>query len=394
MFSYTPRASRRVRLVSAALAVGAMVVGFGLTAGSASAADEGPVNSSAPVITGYTAVGNSAVVNNTLTVSDGAWTNDPAATGQPITYEYSWFNGNDDFLGDGSTYIIQSRDIGETIYAQVAATDANDVQNSAESARSTAVVDSDVSNTSEPVLSGSASPGSTLSVTTGSWVGTAPITYSYEWFETSGQDGGPLDTPDITSVHTIDAADFGLYIGVLVTATDGKGHQATSRETTATVVTPVAPFATDAGLTSENEGGVTGSQTKTDATVVLPSNGDPVKPDSTVHPAIISQGVSAGSIVYVYGYSTPTPIGFFSVTAANTITVPLGALPKGLHKLAIIDANGNLIGWLSVTAGGGLASTGVNVNAPLELGGAALLILLGIFSVVFVTRRRRVTAGL
>jgi hypothetical protein len=150
-------------------------------------------------------------------------------------------------------------------------------------------------------------------------------------------------------------------------------------------VTPVAPFATDAGLTSANEGDVTGTQTKTDATVVLPA--PPVQNTAAAEPA-----TNSGQIVYVYGYSTPTALGFFTVNGAHTITVPLGGLPKGLHRLAIIDSNGTFLGWLSVTAGGGLASTGVNVNAPLEAGGAGLLILLGILSVVFVTRQRRTAA--
>jgi hypothetical protein len=125
---------------------------------------------------------------------------------------------------------------------------------------------------------------------------------------------------------------------------------------------------------------VTGSQTKTDATVVIPA---PIQELDLV------TNQQVGDVVYVYGYSTPTALGFFTISADHTITVPLGALPKGLHKLAVINSSGQLVGWLSVTAGGRLASTGVNVNAPLELGGAGLLILVGLLSVIFVTRQRR-----
>jgi hypothetical protein len=161
---------------------------------------------------------------------------------------------------------------------------------------------------------------------------------------------------------------------VRVTATDSNNSQASELVSTTVSVTAAAPFSTDAGLTGANEGGVTGTQTKTEATVVLPA------------PA------ASGDLVYVYGYSTPTALDFFTVSAAHTITVPLGALPKGLHKLAIINSSGDLIGWLSITAGGGLTSTGANVNGPLELGGAGGLILLGIFSVGLVRRPRRKTA--
>jgi hypothetical protein len=348
-----------------------MVIGFGLTAASASAVTvSGPLNTVAPVISGYTS-GGAAVENNTLTVDNGTWTD--ATDSNQLVYTYAWFDANGNSLGNGNTYQIQSSDIGRTIHATVSATDTNNDGDSADSASSTTVIASDVSNTTPPVLSGSASPNSTLSVTTGSWTGTGLLAISYDWGYTAGQSGGQLTPPDATSTHTINADDFGVYLVVLVTATDSNGHQATVRETTATVVTPAPPFPTDAGFTSANEGSVTDTQTTTSATIT--------DPDGTV-----------GDTVFVYGYSTPTPLGFYVLDANKQIVVPFTGLATGNHTLAVIDANGLLVGWLSVRAGNTLASTGVNVNAPLELGGAGLLILLGILSVVYVTRQRRKTA--
>jgi hypothetical protein len=372
MFSYTPRASRQVRVLSAAIAAGAMIFGFGLTASSASAVSSGPVNQTAPVVSGYTTVGHDAVANNSLTVSRGIW--DDSSDSDPLSYDYAWYDGNHNYLGSGNTYAIKTSDIGKTIFAEVTAIDTNTLSAAADSDQSTPVIASEVSVTTAPVLSGSVAPGRTLSVTTGVWAGTGPFTYTYDWGYNGGQSGGQVTPPDATNTYVITPDNFGLYLVVNVTATDANGHQGTQFLQTATVVTPAAPVATDAGLTAGNEGGVTGTQSKTDATLTLPA------------PA------AEGDVVYVYGYSTPTALGFFTVSATHTITVPLGALPKGLHKLAIVNSSGVLVGWVSVTAGGGLASTGIPVNVPLELGGAALLILLGIFSAAFVTRSRRKTA--
>src|SRR4051794_25465829 len=48
-------------------------------------------------------------------------------------------------------------------------------------------------NTTPPAVSGTPAVGSTLSASTGSWTGTAPITYSYQWRRCGvGYKGGVL----------------------------------------------------------------------------------------------------------------------------------------------------------------------------------------------------------
>jgi hypothetical protein len=391
MFSTTARSTRRVRILSAAIAAGGLIAAFGLTATSASAlpVPPGPPSIiSDPVISGYTTVGNNAVENNTITASTGTWNDSDPTT---LTFTYKWFNGNDTLVSDSSddpTYQIQSSDIGVSLYVEVTAHDSNLNSTADDSDQSSNVIATGISNTTLPTLSGATVPGGAVTVSNGgTWaavgqVGPITPTYTYFWsFAHPGFDAGDEDPVDTGITHTIRPSDFSYNLIAFVTAHFG-GEQATVRVTTDGAVTPVAPFATDAGLTAGNEGVVTGTQTKTDATVVLPS--PPIQNVVVPDPA-----TNTGDLVYVYGYSTPTALGFFTVSASHTITVPLGGLPKGLHKLAIIDSNGTFLGWLSVTAGGGLASTGVNVNAPLELGGAGVLVLLGLLSVIFVTRSRR-----
>jgi hypothetical protein len=366
MFSTTTRSTRRVRIVSAAVAAGAMIAAFGFTASAASAVAGGPTNSTPPSYTGAFKSGG------TITAVPGVW----ADTSQPVTYTYLWQDsaaaGTYDYLSSDAALTVPEYEIGHTLKLTVTATDGDD-DDSSISITTPVVPNVDFTNVTAPVLSGGTVVGQTLTTTDGTW-SKGGLALTYDWGISFGQSGDSTTPVDNTNTHVVNNFDQNGTLNVRVSATDATGT--ISVFTSADAVTiPASPVATDAGLTAANEGGVTGSQTKTDATVVVPA------------PA------ADGDQIYVYGYSTATPIGFFFVSAAHTITVPLGSLSKGLHKLALINSSGVLIGWLSVTAGGGLASTGVPVNAPLEIGGAGLLILLGAFSVIYVTRRNRKNAN-
>jgi LPXTG-motif cell wall-anchored protein len=368
MFSFTPSGTRRVRAISGLIAAGAMIAAFTLSASSASAILPGPTaptNVVAPTISGTVAVGN------TLTVDNGTWDDDGAA---PYTYTYAWQDDQGNSLTTSSSYTIIQQDEGHQLTAIVTATDTNDNATDVE-VLTTDVPTPDFTNTVAPVISGGLTEGDTLTVSDGTW-SKSGLTITYDWGYSGGQSGGQ-DTPvDSTNTHVTDSNDFGQTPVGVVTATDATGSVTVSAFASG-IVTPAAPVATDAGLTVANEGGVTGSQSGNSATVTLPA---PAAPDD---------------LVYVYGYSTATPIGFFTVDANNQIVVSLSALAAGSHKLAIINSNGVLIGWFAVTATGdpSLPTTGVNVNVPLELGGAAMLLVVGFLSVLYVRRRNRLHAG-
>jgi hypothetical protein len=94
-------------------------------------------------------------------------------------------------------------------------------------------------NTVAPVISGSTSLGSTLTSTTGTWSGTAPITYSYQWKR------GATNIGTNSSTYVTVAGDSLANITCVVTATNSAGSSnATSNTLTMANYTPantVAP---------------------------------------------------------------------------------------------------------------------------------------------------------
>jgi hypothetical protein len=138
--------------------------------------------------------------------------------------------------------------------------------------------------------------------------------------------------------------------------------------------TPTAPAETQ--LTSATQNGVTGpSSARAGATIT------------------VNVGAShAGEQVHGWVFSTPTYLGQRIVSAAGTIqlTLPAG-LAAGAHRLAVLDANGNVIGWFALAvSAAALGATGADADAGLAL--AALL--LGAGGVLVLTRlsRRRALA--
>jgi hypothetical protein len=80
------------------------------------------------------------------------------------------------------------------------------------------------SNTAPPTISGKAQSGSTLQAANGTWSGTAPITYSYQW-RICNENGGACH--DIAGAmgneYTLKAGDAGNSVRVQVTAKNAEG---------------------------------------------------------------------------------------------------------------------------------------------------------------------------
>jgi hypothetical protein len=90
-----------------------------------------------------------------------------------------------------------------------------------------------------PVISGSAVVGSTLTTTSGSWSGTGPIAFTYQWQRCALSGGcSPIGTATGTSYQPT-TGDGGMAVRVVVTASNGAGSTTASSNATGAVSTPV-----------------------------------------------------------------------------------------------------------------------------------------------------------
>jgi len=214
------------------------------------------VETSAPVNTKEPTISGNAVQGQKLTTSNGDW------TGSPTDYDYQWTrcpsNGgnsdasNCDEIGGANSndYTLGSSEVGKTIRVKVKAQNA--AGNTTAASNATAVVTASSStagapvNKTEPVISGTAQSGKTLSATSGSWTGAQPISYTYQWTR-CGSNGGKGDASDCPAVsgatkstYLLTSGDVGKRIRVKVTAKNSKGQKTAASNPTGVVQSPAA----------------------------------------------------------------------------------------------------------------------------------------------------------
>ena len=196
-----------------------------------------PSNITLPAVSGVTQD------DQTLTTTLGGWN----GTG-PLDYDVQWqrcdASGNNcaDIAGATAwSYVLTGADIGSTIRSEVTAS------NAAGSATAHSVPSGTVDpvapvNTVAPALSGVARDGQTLSASTGTWTGTDPIAYTYQWQRCDAGGGNCADIAGETgSSYDLAAADIGHSVRVQVTGTNVAGHAtASSSPTTAVIPDPPA----------------------------------------------------------------------------------------------------------------------------------------------------------
>ncbi|GAA3659975.1 DUF5011 domain-containing protein [Microbacterium marinilacus] len=104
-------------------------------------------------------------------------------------------------------------------------------------------------------------------------------------------------------------------------------------------------------------------------------------------------GLTPGEWHYVYAYSEPTGLGWVQADGEGLASTALPAgLEPGVHRIAVLDADGDLIGWTEVTVGaGGLAATGSDGAAVWGAGALAVLLLVAGGALLVARRRGRVT---
>lgn len=96
--------------------------------------------------------------------------------------------------------------------------------------------------TSSPTVSGTAQDGMTLTATTGSWTGTKPIAYAYQWQGCDSTGGCNPISGATSATYTAAASDVGSTLKVTVTASNVAGEAVASSDPTAVVQPSAGPL--------------------------------------------------------------------------------------------------------------------------------------------------------
>src|SRR5215208_4340480 len=197
-----------------------------------------PVNTSPPTISG------TAEQGRTLTADPGAWSG-----AQPTSYAYEWRRCDAagancaNLRATSKTYTLVVADVGSTLRVKVTAK--NSAGNGSATSAATAVVatpPAQPANTSAPTIAGTAQDGRTLTADRGSWSGTQPIAYAYQWQRCDSLSPCSDILAATAQTYTLGSQDINTAIRVRVTATNSAGSASTTSATTALVQpAPVAP---------------------------------------------------------------------------------------------------------------------------------------------------------
>lgn len=204
-------------------------------------ATAGPVNTGEPLISG------SPVVGQRLSAAAGTWTG-----AQPISFAFQWVRcGPAGGLPDASncaiipgatanTYVLTQQDSGIRIRVKVTAT--NSGGSTTVASDPTAAIGGQAPvNTRRPSVTGSWVEGQTVTVNPGTWTGSAPIAFTYQWLRCNAQGGSCAGIPGArTTQYRLIAGDVGAKLRVDVAARNPSGST-TVRSTESATVAPAGP---------------------------------------------------------------------------------------------------------------------------------------------------------
>jgi hypothetical protein len=185
-----------------------------------------PVNQSPPSVSG------TPIVGATLTADPGTW------SGPGVKFDFQWQrcdaggNGCTDISGArSSSYLVAAADVGLRLRILVTATNKNGSA-SAASAASATVAAAPVSAPTvvppapltPPSISGTPQEGQTLQASSGTWSGTTPLSYRYQWSRCNSTGGSCSAVAGATSTtYSLTANDVGATMVVQVTASNTAG---------------------------------------------------------------------------------------------------------------------------------------------------------------------------
>jgi hypothetical protein len=194
-----------------------------------------PANVVLPSISGLTPIGS------VLTCNPGEWSGTPTPS---ITYQ--WRRGSSNISGaTGSTYTTQAADQDQAVTCRVTATN---IVGSANAVSSNSIVPlaAPVA-TANPVITGTPAVGSTLTCSTGTFSGSAPITYAYQWFANAVAISGATG-----STYVPVEADQGKAVTCRVTASNSVGSSSATSNAVSIALLPKINITYGGSNTSES----------------------------------------------------------------------------------------------------------------------------------------------
>lgn len=246
-------------------------------------------------------------------------------------------------------------------------------------------------NTVAPVVSGTASFGSTLTTTNGTWTGLAPITFTYQWQRVTTNISGAT-----SSTYALVAADVGNTIRCVVKATNSVAPSGVTANSNSTAsVAAIAPGAPTIGTATS-----TGSTTATVTYTAPASNGGATITSytATSSPSGITGSLAtsgsgtitvsglAGGTSYTFTVTATNSAGTSSASSASnsiTTTPVIGQAYQGgffagqinqssvIYNLVIAPlSSGQIFGKRYDSTGGGVTTTSV-IDGPANTATAA-----------------------
>ena len=328
--------ARRIAFALAGLGLAAVVFA---TVGGAATKDTAPSSSSPPTI------GGTAQVGQTLTATSGSWSGTT-----PMTFVYQWRRCpsggtcSDIAGGTSQTYTAQTADVANSLRVQVTASNgvgSGQATSAPTSTVTAAPVATAPQNTAAPLITGTLSQGHTLTVSTGTWTGSAPITYGYQWQRCNPQGiKCAAITGAASSSYTLAAADTGNRLQVLLTAMNSAGSTQKYSNQTGQVGTTATGPANTAG--PELSGTPTVGQT-----------------------LAVSSGSWTGTAPISYAYQ------WQRCNAQGTNCAPIGGATAASYALTQADLGSRLQTLVTATNAGGSSSKYSNQSATVVAAGPA-----------------------
>jgi hypothetical protein len=196
-----------------------------------------PVNTTTPTLSGTLRDGYR------LSADPGTWIGTT-----PIGFAYQWERCNRSGAScvtiatrAGRSYFLQGADVGATIRVRVTATNVAG-STAAVSAPTAVVAARPPHNTALPSIVGTAREGQTLKALPGSWTGTSPITFAYQWRRCPAGASCVNIVKANGSTYNLTPADDGTTIVVKVTASNAGGSHAATSPPTVPVIDPQPGF--------------------------------------------------------------------------------------------------------------------------------------------------------